>query len=57
MKVVQADTPYFNIISPTDIGHKTAPGMDIVFIIEFLPDEKKVFTLYYICIFLQIKGD
>lgn len=42
VKVTQTDSPYFKIISPHDIGHKVAPGMDTTFIIQFTPDEKKV---------------
>ncbi len=42
VKVTQADSPYFKIISPPDVGHKVAPGMDTVFLIKFFPDEKKV---------------
>ena len=40
--MTQTDSPYFKIISPHDVGHKVAPGMDTVFIIQFTPDEKKV---------------
>lgn len=42
VKVTQTDSPYFKIISPHDVGHKVAPGMDTTFIIQFTPDEKKV---------------
>ena len=42
MKVVQAESPYFSIISPPDVGHKVAPGMDTIFYIQFNPDQKKV---------------
>jgi len=41
VKVTQADSPYFKIISPADVGHKVAPGMDTIFLIKFTPDEKK----------------
>ena len=34
IKVVQEDSPYFSIVSPPDIGHKVAPGMDTVFFIQ-----------------------
>ena len=42
--MTQTDSPYFKIISPHDVGHKVAPGMDTVFIIQFTPDEKKVLS-------------
>ena len=42
VKITQTDSPYFNIISPADVGHKVAPGMDTVFLIKFTPDEKRV---------------
>ena len=42
VKVTQTDSPYFKIISPLDVGHKVAPGMDTTFTIQFSPDEKKV---------------
>lgn len=42
VKVTQTDSPYFKIVSPHDVGHKVAPGMDTTFIIQFTPDEKKV---------------
>ena len=45
VKVTQTDSPYFKIISPHDVGHKVAPGMDTIFIIQFTPDEKKVFVV------------
>lgn len=50
VKVTQTDSPYFKIISPHDVGHKVAPGMDTVFIIQFTPDEKKDYTHELICI-------
>ena len=45
VKVSQADSPYFKIVSPPDIGNKVAPGMAIVFRIQFMPAEKKVSSL------------
>ncbi|EDO47363.1 predicted protein, partial [Nematostella vectensis] len=50
VKVTQTDSPYFKIISPHDVGHKVAPGMDTTFIIQFTPDEKKDYTHELICI-------
>ncbi|XP_070194710.1 hydrocephalus-inducing protein homolog isoform X4 [Littorina saxatilis] len=41
VKVTQADSPYFNIISPNNVGHKVGPGLPTTFYIEFMPDEKK----------------
>lgn len=42
IKVIQADSPYFKIISPPDVGHKVAPGMESIFMVQFTPDQKKV---------------
>lgn len=39
------DSPYFKVISPNDVGHKVAPGMDKVFMVQFTADQKKVFKL------------
>ena len=50
VKVTQTDSPYFKIISPLDVGHKVAPGMDTVFILQFTTDEKKDYTHELICI-------
>ncbi|XP_057292027.1 hydrocephalus-inducing protein-like [Hydractinia symbiolongicarpus] len=50
VKVVQAESPYFKIISPPDVGHKVAPGMDIIFVIQFTPDQKKDYNHEVICI-------
>ena len=53
MKVVQAESPYFSIISPPDVGHKVAPGMDTIFYIQFNPDQKKVSFIIVTFDFLQ----
>ncbi|XP_068693384.1 hydrocephalus-inducing protein homolog [Montipora foliosa] len=50
VKVTQTDSPYFKIVSPHDVGHKVAPGMDTIFIIQFTPDETKDYTHELICI-------
>ena len=47
MKVVQEESPYFKVISPPDIGHKVATGMETIFIIQFTPDQKKVFYVLF----------
>ncbi|XP_033625714.1 hydrocephalus-inducing protein homolog [Asterias rubens] len=49
VKVSQADSPYFKIVSPPDIGNKVAPGMAIVFRIQFMPAEKKDYVHELIC--------
>ncbi|CAH1779299.1 unnamed protein product [Owenia fusiformis] len=41
VKVTQADSPYFKIISPPNVGHKVGPGLPSVFKIQFVPEEKK----------------
>ena len=50
IKVEQADTPYFRIISPDNVGHKVAPGCASVFRIIFTPDEQQDYRHEAICI-------
>lgn len=40
--MTQADSPYFEIISPHDVGHKVGPGLPTTFKLQFRPEEKKV---------------
>jgi hydrocephalus-inducing protein len=42
IKVTEIDSPYFEVISPSDVGNKVAPGMDKVFMLQFTADQKKV---------------
>lgn len=42
VKVTQADSPYFKISSPHDVGNKVGPGLPTTFKLQFYPDEKKV---------------
>ena len=42
--MTETDSSYFKVISPSDVGHKVAPGMDKVFILQFTADQKKVQT-------------
>ena len=49
VKVTQNHSPYFKIISPSNVGHKVGPGLAITIYIQFLPNEKKVcMTVSYI---------
>jgi len=47
VKVTQADSPYFKIISPHDVGHKVGPGLPTTFRLQFTPDEIKVRPVLY----------
>ena len=47
VKVTQADSPYFTIISPHDVGHKVGPGLPTTFRLQFTPDEIKVIDQQY----------
>lgn len=49
VKVTQADSPYFKIISPHNVGHKVGPGLPTTFHIQFMPDEKKDYNHELIC--------
>ena len=40
--MTETDSPYFKVISPSDVGNKVAPGMDKVFMLQFTADQKKV---------------
>lgn len=42
VKVVLENSPYFQLISPSDVGRKVAPGMSSTFRIVFTPEENKV---------------
>ncbi len=42
IKVTETDSPYFKVISPSDVGNKVAPGMDKVFMLQFTADQKQV---------------
>ena len=46
VKVTQAESPYFKIISPHNVGHKVGPGLPTTFRIQFTPDENKVRNQY-----------
>eukprot|EP00118_Oscarella_pearsei_P011192 m.73261 g.73261 ORF g.73261 m.73261 type:complete len:153 (+) comp35835_c0_seq1:61-519(+) len=35
VKVIQEDSPYFNVVSPKSLGSKVAPGMEITYIVQF----------------------
>ena len=50
IKVEQADTPYFRIVSPDNVGHKVAPGCASIFRIIFTPDEQRDYQHEAICI-------
>ncbi|CAF1106189.1 unnamed protein product [Rotaria sordida] len=41
VKVSQADTPYFTIIAPPNAFQKVAPGVALVFRIQFKPEEQR----------------
>ena len=42
VKVTQQDSPYFKIISPSNVGHKVGPGLPTTFVLQFTPEDKKV---------------
>ncbi|EDV21657.1 uncharacterized protein TRIADDRAFT_30117, partial [Trichoplax adhaerens] len=50
VKVLPIDSPYFKIISPKNVGHKTAPGMEAKFVVEFTPHEAKDYAYDIICV-------
>ncbi|XP_069073573.1 hydrocephalus-inducing protein homolog [Pleurodeles waltl] len=50
VKVTQEASPYFKIISPSDVGHKVAPGMQSTFHILFTPEENKDYVHELTCI-------
>ncbi|XP_073461747.1 hydrocephalus-inducing protein homolog [Aquarana catesbeiana] len=50
VKVVQENSPYFTIISPSDVCNKVAPGMPSTFRIQFTPEENKDYFHQVICI-------
>ncbi|KAM4722980.1 hydrocephalus-inducing protein homolog [Rhinophrynus dorsalis] len=50
VKVIQENSPYFQIISPKDVCNKVAPGMPSIFHILFNPEENKDYFHELICI-------
>ncbi|XP_074644164.1 hydrocephalus-inducing protein homolog [Tubulanus polymorphus] len=50
VKVTQADSPYFKIVSPHDVGHKVGPGLPTTFRIQFTPEDKKDYSHELVCI-------
>ncbi|CAF0804649.1 unnamed protein product [Didymodactylos carnosus] len=44
VKVAQTDTLYFKIIAPPNTTHKVAPGVAIVYKIQFIPEEQRDYT-------------
>uniref|UniRef100_A0A4W3HWI9 Hydrocephalus-inducing protein-like n=1 Tax=Callorhinchus milii TaxID=7868 RepID=A0A4W3HWI9_CALMI len=50
VKVIQEDSPYFRLISPSDVGQKVAPGMVTTFRVLFTPDENKDYAQDLLCI-------
>jgi hypothetical protein len=42
VKVSQTNTPYFTIITPPNAYQKVAPGVALVFRIQFKPEEQRV---------------
>lgn len=41
VRVSQVESPYFEIITPPNASAKVAPGIDITFMIKFMPTEQK----------------
>ena len=59
VKVTQVDTPYFKIITASDAHQKVGPGLPVIYKIQFLPEENKVFYLktVHVCSDLKLIGD
>jgi hypothetical protein len=53
VKVSQVDTPYFTIITPPNAYQKVAPGVALVFRIQFRPEEQRVKFDFWFCIFFN----
>ncbi|XP_062860193.1 hydrocephalus-inducing protein homolog [Trichomycterus rosablanca] len=50
VKVVEEDSLYFKVVSPTDVGNKVAPGMASTFTVFFTPQENKDYIHRLICV-------
>ncbi|KAM6300471.1 hydrocephalus-inducing protein homolog [Aegotheles albertisi] len=50
VKVVVESSPYFKLISPSDMCRKVAPGMHATFHVLFTPEEKKDYFHQLLCI-------
>lgn len=42
LKVTGEESPYFSITCKQPVGMKIAPGMEVTYIITFIPEDKKV---------------
>ncbi|NXL46323.1 HYDIN protein, partial [Podilymbus podiceps] len=50
VKVILENSPYFRLVSPSDVCRKVAPGMPSTFRILFTPEENKDYFHQLICI-------
>lgn len=57
VKVSQVDTPYFTIVAPANAYQKVAPGVALVFRIQFKPEEQRVciHIIFLLIGFTQLK--
>ncbi|XP_029646623.2 hydrocephalus-inducing protein-like [Octopus sinensis] len=49
VKVNQEASPYFKLIPPPDAHHKVAPGLALVFKVQFTPEENKDYEHEIVC--------
>ncbi|XP_018113574.1 hydrocephalus-inducing protein-like [Xenopus laevis] len=50
VKVIQENSPYFQIIIPNDVCNKVAPGMPSLFRILFTPEKNKDYFHELVCV-------
>eukprot|EP00049_Salpingoeca_infusionum_P004740 m.82988 g.82988 ORF g.82988 m.82988 type:complete len:5086 (+) comp12709_c0_seq1:219-15476(+) len=50
VKVLPADSPYFRVVPPANANTKVAPGVDLVYTIEFTPDTRADFECDLVCV-------
>ncbi|NXX95861.1 HYDIN protein, partial [Centropus bengalensis] len=50
VKIIMESSPYFKLVSPSDVCHKVAPGLTSTFRILFTPEESKDYFHQLTCI-------
>ena len=50
VRVIQEESPYYAVIAPKSSSNKVAPGMEVTFMVQFKPDQRKDYTHELICI-------
>lgn len=50
VRVIQEESPYFDVVPPKIASSKVAPGMEVTFLVQFKPNQRKDYTHELICV-------